>query len=185
VFENRVLRRISGPKTDDVTGEWRKLLNELHMLYSSPNIIRQIKSMRMRWAGHVARMRDEREVYRVFVGKTKGTDYLEDRDVDGWHQNGSWGDWLGGVEWIQLAQDTDRWRAVVNLRVLAPRSLLFRGPRVQGGPCATEQRVQATCYGPLLQQAELRPISPREAKLIPTFHLKADAESLTCVSFWY
>jgi hypothetical protein len=59
-FENRVLRRIFGPKRDEVTGEWRKLHNEeLHMLYSSPNI-RQIKSRRMRWAGHVARMGEER-----------------------------------------------------------------------------------------------------------------------------
>jgi hypothetical protein len=58
VFENRVLRRIFGPKRDEVTGEWRKLHNEeLHILYSSPNIIRQIKSRRMRWAGHVVRMR--------------------------------------------------------------------------------------------------------------------------------
>jgi hypothetical protein len=57
VFENRVLRRIFGPKRDHVTGKWRKLNNEeLHILYSSPNIIRQIKSSRMRWAGHVARM---------------------------------------------------------------------------------------------------------------------------------
>jgi hypothetical protein len=60
VFENRVLRRIFGPKRDEVTGEWRKLHNEeLHNLYSSPNIIRQIKTRRMRWAGHVARMGEE------------------------------------------------------------------------------------------------------------------------------
>jgi hypothetical protein len=57
VFENRLVRRIFGPKRDQVTGEWRRLHNEeLHILYSSPNIIRQIKSRRMRWAGHVARM---------------------------------------------------------------------------------------------------------------------------------
>jgi hypothetical protein len=60
VFENRVVRRIFGPKWDAVTGEWRKLHNdELHILYSSPNITRQIKSRRMRWAGHVVRMREE------------------------------------------------------------------------------------------------------------------------------
>jgi hypothetical protein len=70
VFENRVLRRLYGPKRDEVTGEWRKLHNEeLHNLYSSSNIIRQIKSRRMRWAGHVARMGEERKVYRVLVGK--------------------------------------------------------------------------------------------------------------------
>jgi hypothetical protein len=66
VFENRVLRRISGPKRDEVSGEWRKLHNEeLHNLYSSPDIIRQVKSRRMTWAGHVARMREERKVYNV------------------------------------------------------------------------------------------------------------------------
>jgi hypothetical protein len=70
VFENRVLRRIFGPKRDEVTGEWRKLHNgELHNLYSSPDIIRQIKSRRMRWAGHGARMGEVRNVYRVLVGK--------------------------------------------------------------------------------------------------------------------
>jgi hypothetical protein len=70
VFENRVLRRIFGPKRDEVTGELRKLHNEeLHSLYSSPNIIRQIKSRGMRWAGHVARMGEERKVYKVLVGK--------------------------------------------------------------------------------------------------------------------
>jgi hypothetical protein len=69
VFENRVLRRIFGPKRDEVTGEWRKLHNEeVHNLYSSPDIIRQIKSRRMRWAGHVACMGEERKVYTVLVG---------------------------------------------------------------------------------------------------------------------
>jgi hypothetical protein len=73
VFENRMLRRIFGRKRDEVTGEYRKLHNgELHNLYSSPDIIRQIKSGRMRWAGHVARMGYGRDVYRVLVGKPKG-----------------------------------------------------------------------------------------------------------------
>jgi hypothetical protein len=67
VFENRVLRKIYGPKRDEVTGEWRKLHNEqLHILYSSPNIIRQIKSRRMRWVG------EDRDVYKVLMGKPEG-----------------------------------------------------------------------------------------------------------------
>jgi hypothetical protein len=66
VFENRVLIRISGPKRDEMTGEWNKLHNEeLHNLYSSPDIIRQVKSKRMMWAGHVARMGEEIKVYKV------------------------------------------------------------------------------------------------------------------------
>jgi hypothetical protein len=77
VFENRVLRRIFGPKSDEVTGEWRKLHNELHSLYSSPNIIRQIKSRRMRWAGHVAHMGEERYAYKVLVVKPEGKRPLE------------------------------------------------------------------------------------------------------------
>jgi hypothetical protein len=73
VFENRVLRRIFGPRRDEVTGEWKKLHNEeLHNLYSSPDIIRQIKSRRMCWAEHVARMGEERKMYKVLVGKPKG-----------------------------------------------------------------------------------------------------------------
>jgi hypothetical protein len=72
VFENRVLRGMFGNKGDEVTGEWRKLHSgELHNIYSSPDIIRQIKSRRIRWAGHVARMGEGRNVYRVLVGKTK------------------------------------------------------------------------------------------------------------------
>jgi len=73
VFENRVLRRIVGRKRGEVTGEWRKLHNEeLNDLYCSPNIVRVIKSRRMRWAGHVARMRERRGVYRFLVGKYEG-----------------------------------------------------------------------------------------------------------------
>ena len=73
VFENRVLRRIFGPKRDGVTGEWRKLHDEeLNSLYSSPKIVRVIKSRRMRWTGHVARMEEGRGVHKVLVGKPAG-----------------------------------------------------------------------------------------------------------------
>jgi hypothetical protein len=117
VFENRVLRRIFGPKRDEVTGEWRKLHNEeLHNLYSSLDIIRQVKSRRMRWAGHVARMGEERKVYKTLVGKPEGNRPLV-------RPRRRWEDGIridvreiglgGGVDWIRLAQDRDRWRAVV------------------------------------------------------------------------
>jgi hypothetical protein len=73
VFERRVLRRIFGPERDEETGEWKKLHNEeLHNLYSSPDIIRQIKSSRMRWAEYVACMGEERKVYKVLVGNPEG-----------------------------------------------------------------------------------------------------------------
>jgi hypothetical protein len=73
MFENRVLRRLFGPKRDEVTGEWRKLHHEeLRDLYSSPSLIRIIKSRRLRWAGHVARMGEKRNVYRLLVGKPEG-----------------------------------------------------------------------------------------------------------------
>jgi hypothetical protein len=129
VFENRVLRRIFGPERDEVTGEWRKLHNEeLHNLYSSPDIVRQVKSRRMRWAGHVARIGEERKVYKVFVGKPEGKRPLgrpKLRWEDGIRMYLSEIS-LGGMDWIRLAQDRGRWRAVVsavmNLRVLAPRS---------------------------------------------------------------
>jgi hypothetical protein len=87
VFENRVLRRIFGPRRDEVTGEWRKLhIGELHNLYSSTDIS-QIKSMRMRWAGHVACIGEGRNMYRVLVGKTEGKRQLE-RPGCRWDQNG-------------------------------------------------------------------------------------------------
>jgi hypothetical protein len=90
VFEKRVLRRIFGPKSDEVTGEWRKLHSgELHNLYSSPDIIRQIKSKRMRWAGHVARMGEGRNVYRILVGKPEGKRPL-DRPRHRWEDGIKW-----------------------------------------------------------------------------------------------
>jgi len=124
VNEIRVLRRIFGPKMDEVTGEWRKLHNEkLNYLYCSPNIVRVIKSGRMRWAEHVARMGERRGVYRVLVGKPEGKRPLG-RPRRRWEDNIKMGlqeEGCGGMDWIELAQDRDRWRAlsnvVMNLRV--------------------------------------------------------------------
>ena len=83
VFENRVLRRVFGPKREEVTGERRKLHNEeLSDLYALPNIMRVVKSRRMRWVGHVARMAEGRGVHRVLVGKSEGRDHWGDPDVD-------------------------------------------------------------------------------------------------------
>jgi len=83
VFENRVLRRILGPKRDEVTGEWRKLHNEELDLYSSPNIFRVIKSRRMRWAGHVARMGRRKAYTGFWWGNLRERDHLEDPGVNG------------------------------------------------------------------------------------------------------
>jgi hypothetical protein len=117
VFENRVLRRIFGPKRDEVTGEWRKLHNEeLRDLYASSSIIRIIKPRRMRWAGHVARMGEKRNAYRLLVGKPEKKRPLG-RPRCRWVDNirmdlgeVGWGD----VDWIGLAKDRNRWRALVN-----------------------------------------------------------------------
>jgi hypothetical protein len=124
VFENRVLRRIFGPKRVELTRGWIKLHNEeLRSLYSYPNIISIIKSRRMRWAGHVTRMEEKGNAYMILVGKPEGkkplgrprrrwTDNIKmDLREIGWD----------GIDWIDLAQDRDQWRALVstliNLRV--------------------------------------------------------------------
>jgi hypothetical protein len=109
VFENRVLRRVFGPKRDGVIWEWRKLHNEgLNYLYCSPNIVREIKSRRMKWAVHVARVGERRDVYRVSMGKPEGKRPLG-RPRRRWEDNikmdlqevG-----YGGIDWIELAQDS-------------------------------------------------------------------------------
>jgi hypothetical protein len=112
VFENRMLWRIFGPKRDEVMGEWRKLHSgDLYILYSSPDIIRHIKSRRMRWAGNVAHMGEGRNVYRVLVGKPEGKRPLERprrRWEDGIKKDLRDIGWEGGVEWIHVTQDRDR-----------------------------------------------------------------------------
>ncbi|KAJ4439660.1 hypothetical protein ANN_07788 [Periplaneta americana] len=133
VFENKVLRKIFGAKRDEVTGEWRKLHNtELHALYSSPDIIRNIKSRRLRWAGHVARMGESRNAYRVLVGRPEGKRPLG-RPRRRWEDNIKMDLREVGYDdrnWINLAQDRDRWRAYVraamNLRALKPNEYCER-----------------------------------------------------------
>jgi hypothetical protein len=116
VFENSVLRKIFGPKRDE-EGSWKKLHNdELHSLYSSLNIVRVIKSRRIRWAGHVARMGEGRDVYKVLIGRPEGKRPLgkprrrwEDNIKTDLREMG-----IDGANWIQLAQDRVQWRSFVN-----------------------------------------------------------------------
>jgi hypothetical protein len=108
VFVNRVLKKILGPKRDEVTGEWRKLHNvEIHDLYSSPNIVLVIKSRRMRWAWHVARMGEERGVYRVLVGNLKERAHWGNPGVDG----------RIILEWIFRKWDVGVWTGLGWLRI--------------------------------------------------------------------
>jgi hypothetical protein len=110
VFENRVLRGIFGLKGDEVTEEWRKLHNgELHNLYPSPDIVRQIKSRGMRWAGHVARMGEGRNVYRGSAKEKRPFERPRHRWEDGIKMDLREIGWGGCVEWIHLAQDRERW----------------------------------------------------------------------------
>jgi hypothetical protein len=112
VYENRVLRIIFGPKRIEVTREWRELHSEeLNEMYSSPNIVWVIKSRRMRWTGHVVCMGDRRGIYRVLVGKTGGKRSLG-RPRHRWEDNINIDLQevrSGGMDWIELAQDRDRW----------------------------------------------------------------------------
>jgi hypothetical protein len=111
-----VLRRIFGPKRDEVTGGWRKPHEELHGLYSSPSIVRVIKARWMRWVGHVALIGEVRGAYNILVGRPEGR-RPQGRSRCRWEDNikmdlreiG-----FGDVDWIHLAQDRDRWRALVN-----------------------------------------------------------------------
>ena len=116
VFEKRVLRRAFGSKRDGVTGEWRKLHNEaLKNLYPLPNIVRVVKSRRMRWAGHVVRMGEGRGVHRVLVGKPEGKKPLG-RPRHSWEENVKMElqEVGGGGDWMELVRDMDRMRALVN-----------------------------------------------------------------------
>ena len=116
VFENRVLRRLFGPKRDQVTGEWRKLHNEeISDLYSLPDIVRVVKLRRMSQAGHVERMWKGRGVHRVLVGKPDGKRPLG-RPRRRWEDNIKMDlQEVGGCgDWIELTQDRERWRALVS-----------------------------------------------------------------------
>jgi hypothetical protein len=109
-FENRVLRRIFGPKRDELTQEWRKLhIEELNDLYCSLNIVRVVKSRIMRWVGHVASMGERWNVYRVLVGEPERKRPLE-RPRHRWQDNIK----MDLQDWMELAQDRDRWRTLVN-----------------------------------------------------------------------
>ena len=117
MFKIKVLRRIFGPKSDKVTRNWRKLHNgELHNLNSSPSIFWVMKSRRMRWEGHVARVRERRGVYRVLVRKPEGNRPLE-RPRRWWEDNIKMDHrevGYGGMDWIDVAEDRYSWRALVN-----------------------------------------------------------------------
>jgi hypothetical protein len=112
-----MLMRIFGPKRAEVIGGWIKLHNELHNLYSSPSIIRMIKTRRMRWAEHVSQIGEKRNAHRILVGKLEGRRLLG-RPRHRWEDNIKMDvreiGW-GGMDWIYLAQDRDRWRALVNM----------------------------------------------------------------------
>jgi hypothetical protein len=125
VFENSVLEKKFGPKSEE-DGSWKKLHNdELHSLYSSPNIVRVIKSWRVRWAGHVARMGEGRGVYKVSVGRSEGkrpvgrsTRRWEDNIKMDLRETG-----IDGANWIRLAQERVQWRAFMSM------VMMLRGPK--------------------------------------------------------
>jgi hypothetical protein len=139
VFENRALRRIFGLRLDEVMEGWRKLHNkELRDLYTLPTIIRIMKSRRMRWTGHVARMGEKRNACRLLLGKPEGRRSLG-RPRHRWVNNSrmdlgvvGWND----VDWIGLAQDRDKWRSLVkmlgNYRVTSTADGLLSSAQLHG-----------------------------------------------------
>jgi hypothetical protein len=122
-----VLRRVFGPKRDEVTGDWRISYSELSDLYFLPNIVRMVKSRRMRWAGHVALMEEGGGVHRVLVGKPEGKRPLG-RPRRRWEDNKMYLQEVGGGcwDWAELAQGRDRWRALVTT------VKNFRVPKMRG-----------------------------------------------------
>ncbi|KAJ4448991.1 hypothetical protein ANN_00383 [Periplaneta americana] len=175
VFENKVLRKIFGAKRDEVTGEWRKLHNaELHTLYSSPDIIRNIKSRRLRWAGHVARMGESRNAYRVLVGRPEGKRPLG-RPRRRWEDNIKMDLREVGYDdrdWINLAQDRDQWRAYVRAAMnLRPFDWLIK--------IACSDDVRASARRDVLEAASsaLEPV--RRARVHLARCLGADSSGLT------
>jgi hypothetical protein len=172
VFENWVLRKMFGPKRDEEVGEWRKLHNgQFNNLYSSPDIIRQIKSRRMRWAGRVAHTGEGRNVYRVLVGKPEGKRPLE-------RPKHRWADGIrldlretgyGGVPWIHLIEDSDQWWALVNavmdLWVLVPQSQLTNSMATE--PEGSSPQSQEPANGPYPQPGESTPHPPNRSPQDP------------------
>ncbi|KAJ4448596.1 hypothetical protein ANN_10615, partial [Periplaneta americana] len=166
VFENNVLRKIFGAKRDEVTGEWRKLHNtELYALYSSPDIIRNIKSRRLRWAGHVARMGESKNAYRLLVGRPEGKRPLG-RPRRRWEYNIKMDLREVGYDdrdWINLAQDRDQWRAYVR----AAMNLRVNG--ITGGGTSwlnTERKIEEQQEGQVGGSNEERRKSGRKGELV-------------------
>ncbi|KAJ4426748.1 hypothetical protein ANN_26547 [Periplaneta americana] len=171
VFENKVLRKIFGAKRDEVTGEWRKLHNaKLHALYSSPDIIRNIKSRSLRRAGHVAHMGESRNAYRVLVGRPEGKRPLG-RPRRRWEDNIKMDLREVGYDdrdWINLAQDRDQWRAYVraamNLRV-PQKPFVSKGGRGECMVCKQGTYVSVTNKGGLYLEAYLECDKAQNSKL--------------------
>ncbi|KAJ4432216.1 hypothetical protein ANN_20832 [Periplaneta americana] len=169
MFENKVLRKIFGAKRDEVTEEWRKLHNtELHALYSSPDIIRNIKSRRLRWAGHVARMGESRNAYRVLVGRPEGKRPLG-RPRRRWEDNIKMDLREVGYDdrdWINLAfvtvslrradHTTKEARNVSSVGPYSSHSIGFSG-RQQSLKCAKGKRSRAVCL--VVQQEEVSDVT--------------------------